>query len=168
MPSPKAVAKESLAFRGDELVPPKEAPASPALAMGSGLPEGAGKTKTSPALEPKSQTTGILDDIFQEFNPKELLIKPSAASSSKDPKEKTTRPPSLEDILYQLRNLRLVRGVSLADLKSTCDASGDLKLTKEDLFKILMRVAWQVSCDLYPCSSMFFPSMASRRNDSSS
>ena len=32
--------------------------------------------------------------------------------------------------MLQLRNLRLVRGISLADLKSTCDAGGDVKLTK--------------------------------------
>ena len=46
--------------------------------------------------------------------------------------------------MSQLRNLRLVRGISLADLKSTCDAGGDVKLAKDDLLKILLRVAWHI------------------------
>ena len=56
----------------------------------------------------------------------------------------TPEPGPLQDVMSQLRNLRLVRGISLADLKSTCDAGGDVKLTKDDLLKVLLRVAWHI------------------------
>ena len=45
-------------------------------------------------------------------------------------------------VISQLRSLRLLRGISLADLKSFCDANGDAKLTKEHFLQILLKVAW--------------------------
>ena len=136
-------------WKGDELVPPKGfRQTSPDLAMQ--VPEGAGgpsspgpdQTQVSQTVSqprPQPAATGALNEILREFDPSPLLVNPSSSS------QKTRRPrPTLEDVMSQLRNLRLVRGISLADLKSTCDAGGDAKLTKEDLLKILLRVAWHI------------------------
>ena len=137
-------------WKGDELVPPKGfTQTSPDLTMH--VPEGAGGRPgrpSSPARPDQTVSqpdppaaTGALDEILREFDPSPLLVNPSSSSSA----QKTTRPrPTLEDVMSQLRNLRLVRGISLADLKSTCDAGGDVKLTKDDLLKILLRVAWHI------------------------
>ena len=111
------------------------------------VPEGAGgpsspgpdQTQVSQTVSqprPQPAATGALNEILQEFDPSPLLVNPSSSS------QKTTRPrPTLEDVMSQLRDLRLVRGISLADLKSTCDAGGDAKLTKDELLKTLLRVA---------------------------
>ena len=132
-------------WKGDELVPPKGfTQTSPDLAMQ--VPEGAGGPSPARPDQTVSQpdppaATGALNEILREFDPSPLLVNPSSSSSA----QKTTRPrPTLEDVMSQLRNLRLVRGISLADLKSTCDAGGDVKLTKDDLLKILLRVAWHI------------------------
>ena len=132
-------------WKGDELVPPKGfTQTSPDLAMQ--VPEGAGEPSPARPDQTVSQpdppaATRALNEILREFDPSPLLVNPSSSSSA----QKTTRPrPTLEDVMSQLRNLRLVRGISLADLKSTCDAGGDVKLTKDDLLKVLLRVAWHI------------------------
>ncbi|CAL1127583.1 unnamed protein product [Cladocopium goreaui] len=136
-------------WKGDELVPPKGfTQTSPDLAMQ--VPEGAGEPSPARPDQTVSQpdppaATRALNEILREFDPSPLLVNPSSSSSA----QKTTRPrPTLEDVMSQLRNLRLVRGISLADLKSTCDAGGDVKLTKDDLLKILLRVGIQAHAAL--------------------
>ena len=58
-------------------------------------------------------------------------------------------------VISQLRSLRLLRRISLGDLKSVCDANGDAKLTKEHFLQILLKVAWHCLLQLFLLENWF-------------
>ena len=167
-PAPNKRAPFRETWSGDELLPPKgSTQTAPDLAMD--VPQGGGNSRPSsspitqhmktsaPISQSKSETQrveipqkhlqGALSEVLQDFEPSLLQALPK-------PKQSISRPESsVKAVISQLRSLRLLRGISLADLKSFCDANGDAKLTKEHFLQILLKVAWRAIVML-PCNSM--------------
>jgi len=157
-PAPNKRAPFRETWSGDELLPPKgSTQTAPDLAMD--VPQGGGNSRpsSSPITQPmktsapisqsKSETQsveipqkhlqGALTEVLQDFEPSLLQALPK-------PKQSISRPESsVKAVISQLRSLRLLRGISLADLKSFCDANGDAKLTKEHFLQILLKVGIQ-------------------------